>query len=60
MGNSIVPDRIYKGIGIWWDIWGGIRCEINDAVFPNIKAVEKYIDDQYIKGNILDDDRGAG
>jgi len=56
MGSLLVPDRIYKGIGIWWDIWGGIRCEITDAVFDSIKQVEKYIDAEYQKGNIVDAD----
>jgi len=37
-------DIIYKGIGIYYDIWGGVRCQLTDAVFDSMKAVKKYID----------------
>jgi hypothetical protein len=40
----MVFDFMYKGVGIYYDIWGGVRCTLNDAVFDNMNAVKKYID----------------
>ena len=37
-------DIIHNGVGIYYDIWGGVRCELTDAVFDSMKAVKKYID----------------